>query len=96
MQIKVRNQRRLKLPEMEGVVARWYTGLRSSGPQLEAYRKQAQLLTAGLDSRADVLELAPGPGYLAIELARLGFTSWAWTSAGPSCRSRATTHTRRE
>jgi ubiquinone/menaquinone biosynthesis C-methylase UbiE len=73
MQVKIRTQRRLKLPEMEGVVARWYTGLRSSGPQLEAYRKQAPLLTAGLEGGADVLEVAPGPGYLAIELARLGF-----------------------
>ena len=73
MQVKVRSQRRLKLPEMEGVVARWYTGLRSSGPQLEAYRTQASLLTAGLESGADVLEVAPGPGYLAIEVARLGF-----------------------
>jgi ubiquinone/menaquinone biosynthesis C-methylase UbiE len=73
MQVKIRNQRQLKLPEMEGVVARWYTGLRSSGPQLEAYRKQAPLLTAGLESGADVLEVAPGPGYLAIEVARLGF-----------------------
>jgi ubiquinone/menaquinone biosynthesis C-methylase UbiE len=73
MQVKVRSQRRLKLPEMEGVVARWYTGLRSSGPQLEAYRKQAPTLTAGLEAGADVLEVAPGPGYLAIEVARLGF-----------------------
>lgn len=73
MKVKDRTQRRLKLPEMEGVVARWYTGLRSSGPQLEGYRKQASLLTAGLTSGADVLEVAPGPGYLAIEVARLGF-----------------------
>ena len=73
MQVKVRSQWRLKLPEMEGVVARWYTGLRSSGPQLEAYRKQARILTDSLKSGADVLEVAPGPGYLAIEVARRGF-----------------------
>ena len=73
MQVKVRTQRRFKLPEMEGVVARWYTGLRSSGPQLAGYGKQAASLAAGLASGAEVLEVAPGPGYLAIELARLGF-----------------------
>lgn len=73
MQVKVRSQKRLQLPEMEGVVARWYTGLRSSGPQLAGYKKQAALLTVGLKGGADVLEVAPGPGYLAIEMARLGF-----------------------
>src|SRR4029077_5029193 len=73
MQVKVRSQRRLKLPEMEGVVAPWYTGLRSSGHQLEGYRTQARLLTRGLETGADVLEVAPGPGYLAIETARMGF-----------------------
>jgi ubiquinone/menaquinone biosynthesis C-methylase UbiE len=62
----------LKLPEMEGVVARWYTGLRSSGKQLEVYRTQAAQLTQGLRDGASVLEVAPGPGYLAIEIARLG------------------------
>jgi len=73
MQVKVRSQSRLKLPEMEGVVARWYTGLRSSGRQLEVYRSQAAKLTENLPSGAVVLEVAPGPGYLAIEVARLGF-----------------------
>jgi ubiquinone/menaquinone biosynthesis C-methylase UbiE len=73
MQITLRSQSRLRLPEMEGLVARWYTGLRSSGPQLAAYRTQAALLTTGLTSGSDVLEVAPGPGYQAIEVARLGF-----------------------
>ena len=73
MKVIESSQRRLKLPEMEGVVARWYTGLRSSGPQLEEYRKQASRFTGGLRSGTDVLEVAPGPGFLAIEVARLGF-----------------------
>ena len=67
------HQKRFKvLPEMEGVTARWYARLRGSAPQLETYRKQAPQLTDGLPSGADVLEVAPGPGYLAIEMARLG------------------------
>jgi ubiquinone/menaquinone biosynthesis C-methylase UbiE len=63
---------RFKGPEMEGMVARWYAKLRRSGNQIEAYRKQAAQLTEGLPVGAEVLEVAPGPGYLAIEMARLG------------------------
>src|SRR5437879_9700790 len=71
-QVKGRPQWRFKAPEMEGPIARWYTRLRSSGSQMEEYRKQASRLTDGLPSGAGVLEVAPGPGYLAIEMARLG------------------------
>jgi ubiquinone/menaquinone biosynthesis C-methylase UbiE len=63
---------RLRGPEMEGPVARWYARLRGSQSQIEAYRKQAAQLTAGLPDGAHVLEVAPGPGYLAIEMARSG------------------------
>jgi len=63
---------RFKGPEMEGPVARWYARLRGSKSQIEVYRKQASVLTAGLPDGAAVLEVAPGPGYLAIEMARLG------------------------
>src|SRR5258708_39689743 len=64
---------RIKGPEMEGVVARWYAKVRRSGNQIEEYRKQAVQLTEGLQAGAKVLEVAPGPGYLAVEIARLGF-----------------------
>ncbi|HET6310987.1 MAG TPA: class I SAM-dependent methyltransferase [Candidatus Nitrosotalea sp.] len=73
MQARVRSQIRFKGPEMEGPIARWYAKLRRSGNQLEEYRKQAAQLTEGLPAGAKVLEVAPGPGYLAIEMARLGF-----------------------
>jgi ubiquinone/menaquinone biosynthesis C-methylase UbiE len=63
---------RFKGPEMEGGVARWYAKLRRSGNQIEEYRKQAARLTEGLPAGAKVLEVAPGPGYLAVEMARLG------------------------
>lgn len=55
---------------MEGAIARSYARQRRSGSQLEQYRQQAAELTADLPDGADVLEVAPGPGYLAIELAR--------------------------
>src|SRR5919202_167633 len=57
---------------MEGIIARWYAKIRSSGSQIEDWRKQAAQLTSGLPDGADVLEVAPGPGYFAIEMARLG------------------------
>jgi ubiquinone/menaquinone biosynthesis C-methylase UbiE len=63
---------RVKGPEMEGVVARWYAKVRGSEPQVAEYRRQALQLTESLPGGAKVLEVAPGPGYLAIEMARLG------------------------
>jgi ubiquinone/menaquinone biosynthesis C-methylase UbiE len=57
---------------MEGVVARWYARIRGTDSQIEQYRKEAERLTSGLLAGASVLEVAFGPGYLAIELARLG------------------------
>jgi ubiquinone/menaquinone biosynthesis C-methylase UbiE len=66
-------RKRFKLiPEMEGATARWYARLRRSGDLMEEYRRQAAELTEGLPDGADVLEVAPGPGYHAIEIARLG------------------------
>jgi len=63
---------RFKGPEMEGPIARWYTRLRGSASQVELCREQARQLVAGLPSGAQVLEVAPGPGFLSIEMARLG------------------------
>ena len=63
---------RFRGPEMEGPVARWYARVRGTDSQLDAYRKQARQLTRDLPEGARVLEVAPGPGYLAIEMARLG------------------------
>jgi ubiquinone/menaquinone biosynthesis C-methylase UbiE len=55
---------------MEGPVARWYA--RNTGRSLEPFRAEAREIARQLPGGADVLEVAPGPGYLAIELARLG------------------------
>jgi len=72
MQMTETRRWRFKGPEMEGPIARWYARVRGSQSQLDAYRKQAFQLTAGLRDGARVLEVAPGPGYLAIEMARPG------------------------
>ena len=59
-------------PRMEGAMARWYARNRGSANQRAQYRAQAAALAADLPDGADVLEVAPGPGYLAVELARTG------------------------
>jgi ubiquinone/menaquinone biosynthesis C-methylase UbiE len=71
MQTMNKRQKGYKGLGMEGSVARWYAGIRRSGSQIEEWRKQAAHLTGGLPDGADVLEVAPGPGYFAIEMARL-------------------------
>ena len=54
---------------MEGPIARWYAKNTSGSRD---YRETAVSLAATLAPGSAVLEVAPGPGYLAIELARLG------------------------
>ena len=71
MQATEKQQKGYKGLAMEGIVARWYAGIRRSGSQIEDWGKQAAHLTGGLPDGADVLEVAPGPGYFAIEMARL-------------------------
>lgn len=72
MQMTEKGRWRFRGPEMEGSVARWYARVRGSDSQLALYRRQARQLTDGLAEGARVLEVAPGPGYLAIEVARIG------------------------
>jgi len=71
---RVQEKRFKIIPEMEGRQARWYAAQRRSGGQMAAYRARARELAAGLPPGAGVLEVAPGPGYLAAELARLGLS----------------------
>jgi ubiquinone/menaquinone biosynthesis C-methylase UbiE len=54
---------------MEGAIARWYARITQRD---RGYRALAEALAARLPPGARVLEVAPGPGYLAIELARRG------------------------
>jgi ubiquinone/menaquinone biosynthesis C-methylase UbiE len=55
---------------MEGLIARWYA--RNTGRSLAPFKKETQEIARQLASGSDVLEVAPGPGFLAIELAKLG------------------------
>jgi ubiquinone/menaquinone biosynthesis C-methylase UbiE len=65
-------KRRKLVPEMEGFSARKYAELRGSEAQMADYRRQAVRLSDCLPEGASILEVAPGPGYLAVEIARLG------------------------
>ncbi|WP_329053346.1 class I SAM-dependent methyltransferase [Amycolatopsis sp. NBC_01488] len=65
--------RKHRVPEMEGFQARWYAKNRGTEPQLAQYRRQAAEVTSGLRDGADILEVAPGPGFFAVELAKRGF-----------------------
>ena len=55
---------------MEGSVARWYE--KTTRKDMNQYQELAVRLEANLPAGSDVLEVAPGPGFLSIELARSG------------------------
>ncbi|HTC34947.1 MAG TPA: class I SAM-dependent methyltransferase [Bryobacteraceae bacterium] len=55
---------------MEGMIAKWYTA--NTGKSLDEFAKLARRIADQLEPRSIVLELAPGPGYFSIELAKIG------------------------
>ena len=55
---------------MEGSTARWYD--RTTRKDMHEIKALAQRIAAALSPAAQVLEVAPGPGFLSIELAKRG------------------------
>lgn len=55
---------------MEGGIARWYA--RTRRKDMEDFRRDAKAAAARWRRGSEVLEVAPGPGYFAVELAKLG------------------------
>src|ERR1700682_1049244 len=55
---------------MEGMIATWYA--KSTARDMRAFETEAAGIAERLRQGSDVLEVAPGPGYLAIALARRG------------------------
>jgi ubiquinone/menaquinone biosynthesis C-methylase UbiE len=55
---------------MEGAVAKWYAN--NTGKSLDEFAKLARRIANELQQGSSVLEVAPGPGYFCIELAKLG------------------------
>jgi ubiquinone/menaquinone biosynthesis C-methylase UbiE len=64
------NRKAWKGAGMEGPIARWYNRTRSK--DMEDFRHEAKRVAGSLANGARVLEVAPGPGFFSIELARLG------------------------
>ncbi|HTY84475.1 MAG TPA: methyltransferase domain-containing protein [Silvibacterium sp.] len=55
---------------MEGSIARWYD--KTTRKDMPEYQKVASEIDTMLAAGGDILEVAPGPGFLAIELAKCG------------------------
>lgn len=55
---------------MEGLIAKWYS--KTQEKSIEQYRSWAKLASSHISEESNVLEVAPGPGYLSVELAKLG------------------------
>src|SRR5512143_1524634 len=55
---------------MEGPIATWYT--KTVQKDINDYVQGAKAIAARIPIGSTVLEVAPGPGYLSIELAKLG------------------------
>src|SRR5215470_18153558 len=64
------NQKAWKVKAMDGWIARWYTRTRRN--DMEGFRRDAGAVAERLRSGSDVLDVATGPGFFAIELARVG------------------------
>jgi len=67
----MKQQRRFKDIGIEGITARWYDNKtrKSRLTEMKEYAKEASKY---LHDGCSILEVAPGPGYLSIELAKLG------------------------
>jgi ubiquinone/menaquinone biosynthesis C-methylase UbiE len=55
---------------MEGFIATWYA--KNTKTDSRGFEKIARAAVAQVPSGGSILEVAPGPGYLAIEMAKLG------------------------
>jgi len=68
--MRTQHQRAHKGMGMEGWIAKWYTS--TTGKNMSEFRNLAQQIASELPPDSKILEVAPGPGFLAIELAKAG------------------------
>jgi ubiquinone/menaquinone biosynthesis C-methylase UbiE len=68
---------------MNGFIATWYA--KNTQKNMEAYRRSAELVASKVLEGATILEVAPGPGYLSIELAKLGNYHITGLDISPTC-----------
>ena len=55
---------------MEGLIARWYA--KNTKGNLKQYKDFAKKVAENVSEGSNILEIAPGPGYLSIELMKMG------------------------
>jgi ubiquinone/menaquinone biosynthesis C-methylase UbiE len=67
----MKRRRKAKDIGIEGMAARWYDK-NTRKTRLAEMKQYAVIVSSHISDGSSVLEVAPGPGYLAIELARLG------------------------
>ena len=79
---------------MEGAVAKWYARLTQKS--IQDYKDLAARMAAELEPGARVLEVAPGPGYFAIELAKLGHFAITGLDISATCVQIARENARKE
>lgn len=70
MQTEITSTKGYKGLGMEGPVARWYE--KTTRKDMHEYVKLARRIDNMLPAGSSILEVAPGPGFLSIELARAG------------------------
>jgi ubiquinone/menaquinone biosynthesis C-methylase UbiE len=70
MSTKEKKSRGYKGLGMDGPIASWYAKITQK--DIEEYKSNAKLVAEQVSAGDAILEVAPGPGYLAIELAKLG------------------------
>src|SRR5258705_8707885 len=57
---------------MEGPIATWYAKNTGRGQRMDWFIKESQAVASRVAPGSRVLEVAPAPGYLAIEIAKSG------------------------
>lgn len=67
----VRKARPYRGMAMEGIIATWYA--KNTGKSIAEFKTLAERIAAELEPGSRVLEVAPGPGYLAVALAKRGY-----------------------
>ena len=67
---KMKTAKAYKGLPMEGVIASWYA--KTTFKDLKRHKLMAEKLVEKVPANGKVLEIAPGPGYFCIELAKLG------------------------
>ena len=68
-EVESKSKKSYKGVAMEGFIARFYA--KNTKSNMQEYKRFAKQVAENVSDSSNVLEVAPGPGYLSIELAKL-------------------------